>query len=337
MGNMRVWIDTDIGTNVDDEFCLAYVARSPTLELVGVSTVFGNVELRRRIAASLLQLTDQKIPVFPGQNNPELFEKHTAVISPDFPTSLLPEKTEKEKKEKPAINRLTGQMAGHEGAVWLGTRREEILSQETTPGNLTKLCESFRAAAPDVLLSIGPLSNIALIGRDLQSHPSQLPMPRLMIMGGNIGPLPDGRKAEWNLQCDPVAAQQALHFFSPNIFIHPYGLTCNLRLFEEDLNRLIRGNPLCAMLARSARHWRTSPPIPGRSVPHAVLLHDLVPALALTHSHLLKYDKTRIIIQNDGTCALENGATNSRLATRFMARTGRKILLDTLLAPLSPS
>ena len=40
---MRIWIDTDLGTDVDDALTLAYVLRHPGFELVGVSTVFGEV------------------------------------------------------------------------------------------------------------------------------------------------------------------------------------------------------------------------------------------------------------------------------------------------------
>ena len=50
----RIWIDTDIGTDVDDALTLAYVLRPPGFELVGVSTVFGDVALRSRIARALL-------------------------------------------------------------------------------------------------------------------------------------------------------------------------------------------------------------------------------------------------------------------------------------------
>ena len=45
---MRVWIDTDVGSDVDDALTIAYVLRHPDLELAGISTVFGDVELRPR-------------------------------------------------------------------------------------------------------------------------------------------------------------------------------------------------------------------------------------------------------------------------------------------------
>ena len=53
---MRLWIDTDVGSDVDDALAIAYALRHPALELVGVSTVFGDVALRGRIASRLLAL-----------------------------------------------------------------------------------------------------------------------------------------------------------------------------------------------------------------------------------------------------------------------------------------
>ena len=38
---IAVWIDTDIGGNIDDAVCLLLAIRHPQIELVGVSTVRG--------------------------------------------------------------------------------------------------------------------------------------------------------------------------------------------------------------------------------------------------------------------------------------------------------
>ena len=47
---MRIWLDNDIGTDVDDALALAYILRHPNIELVGISTVFGDIPLRGQIA-----------------------------------------------------------------------------------------------------------------------------------------------------------------------------------------------------------------------------------------------------------------------------------------------
>ena len=58
---MRLWIDTDIGTNPDDAIALLCAAGHPDVDLVGVSTVDGDTEWRAEIARTLVDA-----PVVPG-------------------------------------------------------------------------------------------------------------------------------------------------------------------------------------------------------------------------------------------------------------------------------
>jgi purine nucleosidase len=67
----RIWIDTDLGTDVDDALALAFALRHPELDLVGVSTVFGDVELRARMVEALLRLGGAEgVPVLVGLGKP---------------------------------------------------------------------------------------------------------------------------------------------------------------------------------------------------------------------------------------------------------------------------
>jgi inosine-uridine nucleoside N-ribohydrolase len=58
---VRLWIDTDVGTNPDDAFALLCASAHPEVELVGVSTVDGDTEWRAAIARLLVPA-----PVVPG-------------------------------------------------------------------------------------------------------------------------------------------------------------------------------------------------------------------------------------------------------------------------------
>ena len=51
---MRLWIDTDIGTNVDDAVAMLAAVAHPAVELVGVSTVGPDPERRAAVAVGLL-------------------------------------------------------------------------------------------------------------------------------------------------------------------------------------------------------------------------------------------------------------------------------------------
>ena len=43
-------LDTDIGDDIDDAFALALALRSPELRLLGITTAYGDTELRARLA-----------------------------------------------------------------------------------------------------------------------------------------------------------------------------------------------------------------------------------------------------------------------------------------------
>lgn len=58
---MRLWIDTDVGTNPDDAIALLCAAGHRDVDLVGVSTVDGDTEWRAEIARTLVD-----VPVVPG-------------------------------------------------------------------------------------------------------------------------------------------------------------------------------------------------------------------------------------------------------------------------------
>lgn len=51
---MRLWIDTDVGTNVDDAVALLAAVAHPSVELVGVSAVGSDPERRAAVAVGLL-------------------------------------------------------------------------------------------------------------------------------------------------------------------------------------------------------------------------------------------------------------------------------------------
>src|SRR5271154_4132250 len=62
-----VWLDTDIGDDIDDAFALGLILRSPDLRLLGISTAFGDTETRARIVDRFLAATHaQGIPVAAG-------------------------------------------------------------------------------------------------------------------------------------------------------------------------------------------------------------------------------------------------------------------------------
>lgn len=63
----KVIFDTDIGDDIDDAFALALAISSPKIQILGVTTAWGNTDLRARLAARFLaQIGRDGIPVAAG-------------------------------------------------------------------------------------------------------------------------------------------------------------------------------------------------------------------------------------------------------------------------------
>ncbi len=51
----KIILDTDIGDDIDDAFALALALRSPEVELLGITTAWGDTALRARLTQRFLQ------------------------------------------------------------------------------------------------------------------------------------------------------------------------------------------------------------------------------------------------------------------------------------------
>jgi len=78
----KIIIDTDIGDDIDDAFALALAMRSPELEIMGVTTGFGDTETRAKLVDRFLgEAGRQDIPVaagVPTQNKNPLSQRRYA-------------------------------------------------------------------------------------------------------------------------------------------------------------------------------------------------------------------------------------------------------------------
>ena len=64
----KIIIDTDIGDDVDDAFALAIAVKSPELQVLGVTTTFGDTEARAKITDRFLgEVGRGEIPVLAGK------------------------------------------------------------------------------------------------------------------------------------------------------------------------------------------------------------------------------------------------------------------------------
>ena len=299
---MRIWIDTDIGSDVDDALALAYVLRRPELELVGVSTVFGDVGLRSRIARHLLDLAGATgVPVLDGLG-------------------------------VPITSRRPGRMFGHEGdGLFEVTPPERRITDEAGgTRRIARLGEAIGQAAPDVILAIGPLTNLAALTR------AGFDLPPTAIMGGRFdGDLPAGRApaiAEWNWYCDPDAVRTVLsagHRSTP--LVVPAEVTFRTAFGPDDLTTLADEGELGATLARLCRRWLDAQREGFGHDEPKVHLHDPLTAAVLVEPSLCTFAERSAVVDDGGAAvAGDDGAPTVLVAVDVDPDAVRRHLLATL-------
>jgi inosine-uridine nucleoside N-ribohydrolase len=222
----KIIIDTDIGDDVDDAFAVALALRSPELQILGVSTTFGDTEIRAKLADRLLgEVGREDIPVAVGT-----------------PTQAPGQFTQRPYAEGGHFGR-----ASHPKAV------EFIFEQiRRYPGQIT-------------LVAIGPLGNVgALIDKDAETF-RKLKRVVLMGGSiergyGDLGyTKPRGPEAEWNIKNDIPSAQKLFASGVP-IFMMPLDST-QLKLDEVKRAILFQtGTPLTDALTLLYHEWGQETP-----------------------------------------------------------------------------
>ena len=224
----KIIIDTDIGDDVDDAFAVALALRSPELEVLGITTTFGDTETRAKLVDRLLgEVNRLDIPV--------------AVGSPT-PTPANDRFTQRRYAEGGHFAR-----ASHPKAV------DFILEQiRRYPGQIT-------------LVAIGPLMNVgAVIEKDPETFRK---LRQVVLMGGSIyrgyGDVgyfpPHGPQAEWNIVNDIPSAQKLFASGVP-LYVMPLDST---QLKLDEVRRAIlfqSGTPLTDSLTLLYHEWGQETP-----------------------------------------------------------------------------
>lgn len=168
---MKVLLDTDIGSDIDDAVCLAYLLAQAECELMGITTVTGEGMERAKMASALCRVAGQQVPIYPGAEKPLL----VAQRQPKAPQAA-------------ALSHWSHDTSFPRGQA-VEFMRQTI---RENPGQIT-------------LLSIGPLTNLAL----LFSIDPEIPglLKQLVMMCGFFG-YDEGSAdpLEWNAMLDPHAS-----------------------------------------------------------------------------------------------------------------------------------
>lgn len=194
-----LWIDCDPGQ--DDTVAIILACYSKFFNLLGISTVHGNVSLRNTTSNALRVLTaigKSEIPVYPGEPKP--LNGYRNVFAEDVHgktglngSDLLPAPKSSAKEHNDFFPQLAATIEKYAG----------------------KIC----------ILAIGPLTNIALF---FDQYPQLISKVKwLSVMGGGFKLSNITSNAEFNFYCDPFAAKRIFEepLWSGKLILSPLDVT----------------------------------------------------------------------------------------------------------------
>jgi purine nucleosidase len=285
-----VILDTDIGDDIDDAFALALVLHSPELRLLGITTAYGDTELRARLLDRYLAAVGRAdIPVAAG-----VATAHSNVFTQAAYARQAPDSNQG-KARPDAVDFLLGQIRAH-------------------PGQIT-------------LIAIGPLFNVqAAIGRDPAMFRK---LKRVVIMGGSIDRGYDGRNgerrpadAEWNIDRDPAGARALLAAGVP-VFMMPLDST-QIHLETKERETIFsHGSPLTDQLTLLYHQWMAG----SDGHPVAPTLFDPVAVAYAVRPDLCPATPMRVEVDEKGFTRQVSGAPNAQVCLKSDEREFLSLLL----------
>jgi inosine-uridine nucleoside N-ribohydrolase len=270
----KLILDCDTGT--DDAVAIMLAALHPALELIGVTTVNGNVEVARCTDNTLrtLDLIGRgDIPVYEGLARP--------IVRSDFPVPRA-------SKRDPKV---------HLAALPF----PEALSVKQKLSAPEYLVRRF-AESPGaiVLVAVGPLSNLAAalaLDPAFASNVSEL-----VIMGGAIDKSNITPSAEFNIWADPEAAAIVLEAPFPKITLVPLDATHQALISREQCGHLrALGSPAGAAAAELVEFriggYEANQPT---GVPQTAPVHDAVCIAALIDPTVIETKFLNVVVETRG-------------------------------------
>jgi purine nucleosidase len=282
--SVKVLLDTDIGSDIDDAVCLAYLLANPECELMGITTVSGESEKRARIASALCKAAGKEIPIFPGAEKP-----------------LLVPPLQLEAKQASALNRWEHDRRFPKGHA-LGFLRETIYQH---PGEI-------------VLLTIGPLTNIALLFAMDPEIPSLL--KGLVMMCGvftnrlaRVGPL------EWNALLDPHATAIVYNHDVKSHRSVGLDVTCRVVMAAEEVKRRFQ-SPLLLPVLDFAQVWFEKA--------DGIIFHDPLAGATLFDDQICQFKQAtvRVELASEKLRGMTHWTSGNRLPESELAK--HEIALD---------
>ncbi|KAI4300450.1 hypothetical protein L6164_033828 [Bauhinia variegata] len=267
----KLIIDTDPG--IDDSMAILMAFQTPGVEVLGLTTIFGNVTTAdaSRNALLLCEIAGcPNVPVAEGSPAPlngEILRVADFVHGSDGMGNIFLPSPKNMKIEKNASEFLVEKVSEYPGEV--------------------------------SVLALGPLTNLALAIKRDSSFASKV--KRVVVLGGsffamgNVNPA-----AEANIYGDPEAADIVLTS-GANIVVVGINITTQVKFTDADLLQLKESKgkhaPLLSEMCKFYRDWH----VKSDGV-YGIFLHDPVSFVALVRPDLFTYKKGVVRVETLGIC-----------------------------------
>lgn len=254
-----VLLDTDIGSDIDDALCLAYLLKQPRCELLGITTNTGNTVQRAALAEFLCRRAGREdVPIHAGPHGPLLHGAGQRAV--------------------PQYDALRGKP--HRTDFPVG-------------GAIEFMRNVIRSRRREVtLLAIGPMTNVALLFATDPEIPSLL--RELVLMCGvftwrnNHGP----GSREYNAMTDPLATAMVYRARPRRFLSVGLDVTRSCRLAGEECRRRFAkaGGPLEFVAAMAEIWFRQTPDA-------AIPFHDPLAGALIFRPDLCEYQDGEVTVE----------------------------------------
>jgi purine nucleosidase len=265
----KVIFDCDLGDDIDDAYALGYLLTlQDRYEILGITTCYGRTDDRAILANKFLAVTGEtRIPIYVGKNTSNSSERANWYADQFYWAKGFPSV----KKSISATEFIRSQLNKYPGEV--------------------------------VIFSVGPVTNLAPLGTELQKAKA------IYAMFGSFKIGYDGSTkidAEWNVTCD-IPSAKAFVQSGANIIYAGLDVTAMVKLSAENrLKLLMRQSPLTSAMQGLYVLW-------GQETP---TLFDPIAIGMEAHPELFTTEKVHVFVDDKGFTRIDpSKPTNATIGT----------------------
>jgi purine nucleosidase len=267
----RLPVILDVDTGIDDAWALVYALRSSALDVVGITTGFGNADVDTTTRNTLLmtQLLDVSVPVYRGS-------------------------------DRPLCRAWSGPVVRYHGHNGLGNAILPPLDKKPHPQEAAAfLCDTVRQAPGQVtIITLARLTNLAralLYDRKVaELAKSVVMMGGSAFVPGNVTPV-----AEANIWGDPEAADIV---FNSGLEITMVGLdvTMQARLSRDHLAKLDLTLPYAALLQQATAFYIRAYEQDNADIANWCPIHDPLAVAVVEDPNLVTVKRLPVQVETRG-------------------------------------